>query len=197
MDTKLINICAPVIAPALAHIFNLSLRSGNVPDDFKLAWVTPIYKKSGSIDDCGNYRPISVVSHLAKVLEKLVQSQLITYINENSFITPSQSAFLRLHSTHTALHKVIDNWLEAIDTGLITRVCFYDMKKCFDSINHKILLFKLNKYGICDVEHKWFVSYLANRRQTTVYQGSQSKFRHVSTGIPQGSVLGPTIFLCT
>ena len=195
MDTKLINICAPVIAPALAHIFNLSLRSGNVPDDFKLARVTPIYKKSGSIDDCGNYRPISVVSHLAKVLEKLVGSQLITYINENSFITPSQSAFLRLHSTHTALHKVIDNWLEAIDTGLITGVCFYDMKKCFDSINHKILLFKLNKYGICDVEHKWFASYLANRRQTTVYQGSQSKFRHVSTGIPQGSVLGPTIFL--
>ena len=138
---------------------------------------------------------ISVVSHLAKVLEKLVQSQLITYINENSFITPSQSAFLHLHSTHTALHKVTDNWLEAIDTGLITGVCFYDMKKCFDSINHKILLFKLNKYGICDVEHKWFASYLANRRQTTVYQGSQSKFRHVSTGIPQGSVLGPTIFL--
>ena len=69
------------------------------------------------------------------------------------------------------------------------------MKKCFDYINHKILLFKLNKYGICDVEHKWFASYLANRRQTTVYQGSQSKFRHVSTGIPQGSVLGPTIFL--
>ena len=69
------------------------------------------------------------------------------------------------------------------------------MKICFDSINHKILLFKLNKYGICDVEHKWFASYLANRRQATVYQGFQSKFRHVSTGIPQGSVLGPTIFL--
>ena len=103
------------------------------PDDFKLGRVPPIYKKSGSIDDCGNYRPISVINHLSKVLEKLVQSHLINYINENLFITPSQSAFLCLHSTHTALHKVI------------TGFCFYNMKKYFDSINHKILLFKLNK----------------------------------------------------
>ena len=117
------------------------------------------------------------------------------YLETHQFISPDQSAFLKHHSTVTALHKVTDNLLNNIDEGLITCVCFFDIAKCFDSLDHSILLSKLDKYGIRNNTLLWFKSYLSDRTQATFVHNSLSPFLPISTGVPQGSILGPTLFL--
>ena len=180
----------------MCFIFNLSLGLPN-SIDFKKARVTPIYKGKGCKTDCSrpNYRPISVICHVAKMFEKCVQKQLLAYVNIHDFITPDQSAFLKDHSTVTALHKITDNWLNNIEEGLITVVCYFDITKCFDVINHDILLFKLMKYGIRGSALMWFESYLKDRMQATLLHNNLSTFLPVDCGVLQGSLLGPVLFL--
>jgi hypothetical protein len=194
-DAKLLRVSSEIIAKPLTNLFNLSITQCYVPDDWKKARVTPIYKGKGSHSDSSNYRPISVICHIAKIFEKCVQYQLMYYLEDHCFITCDQSAFLKNNSTVTAVHKAVDNWLNNIDDGLITVVCFFDIAKCFDSISHSVLLFKLEKYGIRDNELKWFTSYLSNRSQATLAHSSLSSFLPVKTGVPQGSILGPLLFL--
>ena len=166
-----------------------------MPSDLKIARVTPVFKKKGSADQAENYRPISVVSHVAKIFEKAVCNQLMEYLNLHSFITPMQSAFITKHSTQTALHKVTDDLLESIDENLVSALCFFDIRKCFDCIPHDGLLSKLSKYGITGVELKWFHSYLTNRMQYTIFKDEKSTATTLTSGIPQGSALGPCLFL--
>ena len=142
-----------------------------------------------------NYRPISVIGHIAKMVEQLVRSQLVRYLEEHSFITPDQSAYLKGHSTQTSLHRVIDGWLDNINEDQITGVCLLDISKCFDTINHSILLQKLSMYGIKHQELKWFSSYLDNRKQALLCHNELSCFVDVTCGVPQRSVLGPFLFL--
>ena len=194
-DSFLLNVSSATIAPAITYLINLSLCTGIMPEKLKRARVTPIFKNKGSPDLPENYRPISVVSHIGKIFEKAVCYQLTTYLQEHCFITPDQSAFLKGHSTQTALHKVVDDLLECTDEGLLSCLCFFDIRKCFDCIPHKTLLFKLSKYGIRGFEHKWFESFLSDRYQTTVYNNSSSSRTSMTMGIPQGSVLGPSLFL--
>ena len=194
-DSYLLHISAQSIAKPLTCIFNQSCETGHVPDDFKKARVTPIFKKCGSVNEYTNYRPISVVSYVAKVFEKIIYKQLLAYMHEHDFFSIDQSAFLTNHSTQTSLQRVNDDFLENIDDKNITLVCCFDLKKCFDSIIHSVLLKKLRKYGITNTEHSWFKSYLTNRSQATFYQNKLSSFTNIHTGIPQGSILGPLIFL--
>ena len=137
------------------YLLNLSLTSTHVPTDFKVARVTPLYKGTGSIDDSENYRPISVVCHVSKILEKAVCAQLMNYLELHAFITPDQSAFLTNHS----LHRLTDDLLKNMDANLVTFLCFFDIRKCYDSISHPIFLGKLEKYGIISHEQRWFQSY--------------------------------------
>ena len=130
-----------------------------------IARVTPVFKNNGDVDALSNHRPISVIGHMAKMVEQLVRSQLVNYLEEHSFITPDQSAYLKGHSTQTSLHRVIDDWLENINEDQITGVCLLDISKCFDTISYSILLQKLSMYWIKQQELLWFSSYLDRRNK--------------------------------
>ena len=170
------------------NYFQLSAR----PNYFR---ATPVYRKKGASEDLSNYRPISVASHAAKILEKAVNIQLCSYLEDNHILSSNQSAYRPAHSTATALHNVVDQWLQNMNDGKYTGVLFLDIRKCFDCISHGILLQKLSNYGITNVEHLWFSSYLNCRQQATICKNVTSTFSTVKTGIPQGSGLGPTLFL--
>ena len=169
-DIRLIKYAAPFISESLSRIINNSLLQGRVHMDWKRARVSPVYKGEGDLDFEGNYRPISVIGHIARLVESLVCSQIIHYLESHDFISHDQSAYLKRHSTQTSLHRVIDDWLENINEGELTGACLLDITKCFDSINHDILLKKLEMYGFQDVELTWFKSYLYNRQQLVSFQ---------------------------
>ena len=144
---------------------------------------------------CDNYRPISVIGYITKMVEQLVRLQLVNYLEEHSFITPDQSAYMKGHSTQTSLNRVIDDWLENINENQITGVCLLDISKCFDTISHSILLQKLSIYGIKQQELKWFSPYLDRRKHAVLCHNELSSFIDVTCGVPQGSVLGPYLFI--
>jgi hypothetical protein len=194
-DSKLLYEGADILASSLTMLFNLSTQCHELPADWKRARVTPVYKGKGSADDPGNYRPISVVAHIAKIFEKSINQQLISYLTEHDLLTHSQSAFRRGHSTSTAAHRLIDDLLVDSNEGLLTAACMFDLSKCFDTIDHKLLLEKMSKYGFIDETRLWFENYLYGRTQAVASDGAMSQFCTISSGVPQGSVLGPTLFL--
>jgi len=157
---------------------------------WKHAVVTPVQKSKLSTD-LTNFRPISVLPVLSKVLERVIYSQLISYLLQNYLFSDCQSGFRPNHSTQDVLLHVTDSWRKAIDDGA---VAFLDISKAFDSINHDILLSKLACYGVLGDALTWFVSYLSCRQQQVCLQGSSSKWGEASVGVPQGSILGPLLF---
>ena len=182
-----------VVAPTLAFIFNWSFEEGIFPDNFKIARICPIYKGKGSKSNPDNYRPISVLSVVARLFEKLVHDQLLKHLE--MFLYVHQSGFRPKHSTETSLLNTTNQLCLNIDRGQCNLAVFNDLRKAFDTVNHDILLCKLYHYGVKSTELKWFKSYLSNRRQYCSISGHDSNFSHVTTGIPQGSSLGPLLFL--
>ena len=142
-----------------------------------------------------NYRPISVISVVAKIFEKLIFEQLYEYLNNNNLISASQSGFRTLHSTLTALIETVDNWSINIDNGLLNGVTFIDLKKAFDTIDHPILVRKLQIYGVDQNGIKFFKSYLSYRSQRCCVNDELSEAVPITCGAPQGSNLGPLLFL--
>ena len=137
-----VECCADIIAPILTKFYNVSVETETVISDWKLSKVTPIlyYKGKGSKDEAGNYRPISLISHIMKIFEKEIKLQVMGYLEVNNLITSDQSAYRHQHNTQTALHRVVDDWLDNVSDGNLTGVCSFDITKCFDTINHAILL---------------------------------------------------------
>ena len=176
-------------------MFNLSLNSKIIPGEWKLARITPIYKGTGDIHLETNYHPVSVLSHIAKIFERRVHEQFVHYLELHSFITPYQSAYLKKHSTVTCPHRVVDDMYESIDDVLVCGVCFLNIEKCFDTINHDILLQKLRHYGNSGNAFDWFRDYLCGRRQCVRVDNITSELRPCPIGVPQGSILGPILFL--
>ena len=142
-----------------------------------------------------NYRPISVISVVAKGFERIIYDQVYAYLSEHSIIWKSQPRFRSIHSTVTSLLEATDSLAFVIDRGNVNSVVFLDLKKAFDTVDHTILLSKLSTYGIQENAYNWFKSYLENRTQICSVSGSLSKTCSLQGGIPQGTILGPLLFL--
>ena len=158
-----------------------------------MANVTPIQKKPGT-NFVTNYRPISVIPVIAKVYESLIHRQLYSYLSENS-ILHRQSGFRPGHSTQDVLLKTVDDWRIALDRGEHIGAVLIDLSKAFDSIDHALLLKKLQSYGVEGNEFNWFTNYLTSRKQRVSLDGTYSDWANISKGVPQGSILGPLMFL--
>ena len=191
---KFLRDAAEVISSPITYIVNLSLKSATVPDDFKLARVLPIYKK-GNQNDEGNYRPVSILPVVSKVLERIVYKQMHNYLEHNNLIYAFQSGFRSAHSTDTALTFLADKLRANMDNGLYTGMVLIDLQKAFDTVDHTILTKKLKAIGVDDHAGAWFKSYLAGRNQVVKVNGSVSTAGNITCGVPQGSILGPLLFI--
>ena len=178
----------------LSQIINISIKTGNYPDQLKIAKVIPIYKK-GSSSDPSNYRPISILSNINKIFEKILHKRLFSYLNKFNILYKYQFGFRKGHSTTQALIELTDNIKRGIDDKQYTCGIFIDLCKAFDTVDHDILLSKMHHYGIRGVVQKLFKSYLTNRMQYVSINNNKSKLQNLNCGVPQGSVLGPLLFL--
>ena len=170
------------------------MSTGIHPDLLKIAKTIPIYKK-GSKLVTSNYRPISLLSNLNKILEKLMFNRVYKFLEDQSCIYNLQFGFRKKHSTTHALIAITETIRKALDNKKHACGIFIDLQKAFDTVNHSILIDKLSHYGIRGVGNNWFKSYLSNRSQYVSIQGFDSKIKEVKHGVPQGSVLGPLLFL--
>lgn len=187
------HVIKQIVQP-LIHIFNRSLISGSFPNDMKLAKVIPIFK-SGDRFQFSNYRPISLLSQFSKILEKIFNKRLRSFIETQHILTDGQYGFRSNHSTSLALTEFVEKITSAMDKCQSTIGVFIDLKKAFDTVDHNILLSKLQCYGIRGLALAWIKSYLTNRRQYVCYNNSNSEQKEIKCGVPQGSILGPLLFI--
>ena len=182
------------ITEPITFIINSCISQGVFPDKLKFACVTPLFK-SGTRDDPNNYRPISILPTLSKIFERHIANQLKQYLKENELLYYRQSGFRENHSCQTALIRLIDDWLSDIDNGKLIGTVYLDFRKAFDMVDHEILLHKLRLYHFSDKAYNLFESYLNNRYQIVKNGSFQSDPKLIVSGVPQGSILGPLLFL--
>lgn len=183
-----------VLSTPLAYIFNLSVRKGLFPNDLKKARVVPLYKK-GNRNIESNYRPISILPVVSKIYEKLVHDQVMAYLESKKILYDYQSGFRNSFSTESALVYLTDKIKANMDKGLFSGLVLMDLQKAFDTVDHNILVKKLKCIGFNSTCIDWFTSYLSNRTQFVDIQGHKSECSNISCGVPQGSILGPMLFL--
>ena len=186
IDNQLLKSIIPYIVDPLVYIVNLSLTHGIVPNNMKTAKVIPIYTK-GDHCDVNNYRPISLLTSISKVLERIIYIRTINFLNKFDIFCNFQFGFREKHNTSHALLTFVEKVTHALDKFSHTVGIFLDFSKAFDTINHEILLAKLSHYGIRGKALEWFRSYLSNRSQYVSLNGSTSQNEVVDCGVPQGS----------
>jgi hypothetical protein len=197
VPTWLVKQFAIELAPFLVVLFNTSMRSGTFPATQKAAIVVPALKKS-TLDplNMANYRPISNLSFVSKLLERCVHDQLNKYLRIHDLLPEVQSAYRSYHSTESAVLKVLSDVYAAADNKEVTLLCLLDLSAAFDTVDHVILVRRLyHAYGLRGPVLRWFQSYLTGRSQVICYNGQSSAAHAVCFGVPQGSVLGPNLFI--
>ena len=195
IPTEILKLIKPNICYPLKKIINVSFATGVYPDQLKIAKVIPIFKNKGDLLIASNYRPISLLSNINKIFEKLVYSRLYSFLTLHNCIYELQFGFRSKHSTNHALLSITEKVREALDDSNYACGIFIDLQKAFDTVDHQILLKKLDHYGVRGLSNKWFKSYLTNRQQFVSINGFNSNNKTMDYGVPQGSVLGPLLFL--
>lgn len=187
------QISAHVVAP-ICNLINYSFHLGAFPDPLKIARVTPVFKK-GTKNDPGNYRPISSLPFLSKIFERSMANKLTKFLNKFNVISACQFGFRAGMSTTDALLRITDTIFDALNNKQTVLNIQIDLRKAFDAVDHQILLEKLHCYGIRGKQLDWFRNYLSNRHQYVSIKGGESSLKSINTGVPQGSILGPILFL--
>ena len=194
IPTKIVKQISHLISKPLSEIFNKSFCTGIFPDLLKITKINPIHKKDSKLL-ISNYRPISLLSNLNKIIEKLMFRRLYAFLEQYKCIYDLQFGFRENHSTNHAIISIIQKNQDAIQNNNFAVGIFIDLQKAFDTVNHSILLEKLNHYGISGISNTWFKSYLTDRQQFVSIDGENSDLTITEHGVPQGSVLGPLLFL--
>ena len=183
-----------ILSPIISNICNKSLITGIFPSIHKRGIITPIYKNK-DVTDVSNYRPICLLNAISKILEKIVANRIMQHLEDNNLLSSTQYAYRKGMGTDLATTKFVKDILENFDNRKYTLSVFLDLTKAFDCVDHEILAIKLKYFGINNVSHEWLVDYLSNRKHYVKYQGCVSDERTVNIGVPQGSILGPILFL--
>ena len=186
--------CSSSLCKPLTALFNKSLSDGIFPSVWKQANVCPVFKK-GSKSDKSNYRPISLLSNMSKILEKIVYKRLYEYLTDNDLLTKQNSGFKKNDSTINQLLKIVHQIYQDINDGKDTCKVFLEVSKAFDKVWHEGLTFKIKQMGITGCLFEWLKSYISQRYQNVVLNGMESHLCFLEAGVPQGSILGPLLFL--
>ena len=194
INPRLLKEGARELAPSLVRLFNISVTSCQIPAIWKLAHVIPIFKK-GDRSRVSNYRPVSLLSVVCKCLEWIIFKQVFNFFVDNNIITKWQSGFVPGDSTIKQLVSICHFFAETLDSKKAIRCVSCDISSAFDRVWHRGLLYKLECAGICHPLLPWFENYLSKRSQQVVIQGESSSCQAINAGVPQGSVLGPLLFL--
>ena len=194
ISSKCLKDALLALSAQLIHIFEMSIKHCIFPKTWKIATIVPLFK-SGKKTDVSNYRPVSLLPIPGKILEKIIHGDVANFLENNKLLCDKQGGFRKNHSTLSSITEFTNNIFNAINSKELTVAIFFDLKKAFDTVNHKILIKKLEKMGIRGNVLLWIENYLSERKQKTICNNNLSEKKNVLCGVPQGSILGPLLFL--